>query len=128
MDSPTGQRHNERFRSQWQNRVVQATVCEGESAGRTDWGGKGGTMADWHHIAGALVWCTVLALLIALAVYLLGRFRGRAEEDQPPASALLTKFREMHSQGGLSDEEFRTIKTLLAQRLHNELKDTSDKG
>jgi uncharacterized membrane protein len=85
-------------------------------------------MVDWHHIAAALVWCTVLALLIALAVYLLGRFRGRAEEDQPPASNLLTKFREMHSQGGLSDEEFRTIKTLLAQRLHDELKDTSDKG
>jgi uncharacterized membrane protein len=85
-------------------------------------------MVNWPNIAWALVWCAVLALLIALAVYLLGRFRGRAEEDQPQASDLLTNFRELHSRGGLSDEEFRTIKTLLARQLQDELKDTSDKG
>ena len=85
-------------------------------------------MADWADIAWALVWCAVIALLIALAVYLLGRFRGHADEDQPQASDLLSNFRELHSRGGLSDEEFRTIKTLLTRRLQDELKDTSDKG
>ena len=86
-------------------------------------------MADWLvDIGWALLWCAVLALLIALAVYLLGRFRGRAEDDQPGASELLSKFREVHTRGGLSDEEFRTIKTLLAQKLQDELKDTGDKG
>jgi hypothetical protein len=88
----------------------------------------GGTMVDWQHIAWVLVWCAVLALLIALAVYLLGRFRGNADEDQPPASDLLTKFREMHTHGGLSDEEFRTIKTLLAQRLQDELRSRNKSG
>ncbi len=83
---------------------------------------------NWTDVAWIMVWCTVLAMLIALAVYLLGRFRGRAEDDQPAASELLTKFREVHTRGGLSDEEFRTIKTLLAQKLQDELKDTGDKG
>jgi uncharacterized membrane protein len=85
-------------------------------------------MVNWPDIAWTLVWCAVLALLIVLAVYLLGRFRGHAEEDQPLASDMLSNFRELHSQGGLSDEEFRTIKTLLAHKLQDELKDTSDKG
>jgi uncharacterized membrane protein len=57
-----------------------------------------------------------------------GRFRGHADDDQPLASDLLTNFRESHSRGELSDEEFRTIKTLLKTRLEDELKDTSDTG
>ena len=85
-------------------------------------------MVNWPDIAWVLMLCTILALLIALAVYLVGRFRGRADEDQPAASNLLSNFRELHSRGGLSDEEFRTIKTLLAQKLQDELKDTSEKG
>jgi len=83
---------------------------------------------DWTDIAVLVVSCTVLACLIALGVYLVGRFRGRAEDDQPVASELLSNFREVHSRGQLSDEEFRTIKTLLARKLQDELKDTSDKG
>ena len=87
-----------------------------------------GKNVNWSFIAEALVLCTILALMIAVAVYLLGRFRGRADEDQPAASDLLTNFRDLHKRGGLSDEEFRTIKTLLARRLQDELKDTSEKG
>lgn len=83
---------------------------------------------NWSDIAWLVVSCTVLACLIALGVYLVGRFRGRAEDDQPVASELLSNFREVHSRGQLSDEEFRTIKTLLARKLQDELKDTSDKG
>ncbi len=79
-------------------------------------------------IGWALLWCTVLALLIASAIYLLRRFRGNEDEDQPTTSAMLTKFRELHDRGDLSDEEYRTIKTLLSERLQDELKDTSDKG
>jgi uncharacterized membrane protein len=86
-------------------------------------------MADWLvDIGWALLWCAVLALLTASAIYLLGRFRGNADEEQPTASGLLTNFRELHERGGLSDEEYRTIKTLLSERLQEELKDTSDKG
>lgn len=75
-----------------------------------------------------LVSCTILAAMIAAAVYALGKFRGGAEEEQLGASELLSKFREVHSEGGLSDEEFRTIKTLLADRLQRELKNSGQKG
>jgi hypothetical protein len=75
-----------------------------------------------------LVSCTILALMIAAAVYALGKFRGGAEEEQLGASELLSKFREMHAQGGLSDAEFRTIKTLLADKLQREIKNSGDKG
>jgi uncharacterized membrane protein len=83
---------------------------------------------NWADIGWTLAWCAVLALLIALAVYLVGRFRGHADDDQPLASDLLTNFRESHSRGELSDGEFRTIKTLLKRQLEDELKDTSDTG
>jgi hypothetical protein len=34
----------------------------------------------------------------------------------------------MHSQGEISDAEFRTIKTTLADRLRDELNDNGEKG
>ncbi len=87
-------------------------------------------MSEFLHSAWAAVlfWCTVLAMLVAVAVYIVGRFRGGSGQDQRAANQLLTNFREIHSQGGLSDQEFRTIKTLLRDRIQDELKDTDDKG
>jgi hypothetical protein len=41
---------------------------------------------------------------------------------------MMSKFRELHAEGGLSDEEFRTIKTKLASELKAELKDNSGAG
>ena len=67
-------------------------------------------------------------LLLAIAVLaavgaLMSRFRDRAEEDQLGASELLSNFRELHEEGELSEQEFRKIKTLLAAKLEQELKD-----
>ena len=39
------------------------------------------------------------------------------------ASELLTKFRELHVRGSLSDDEYRTIKTKLATQFEAELND-----
>ena len=58
--------------------------------------------------------------LIVVAVYAVGKFRGGAEEERLGASELLSNFRELHSEGDLSDEEFRTIKTLLSGKLQRE--------
>ena len=69
-----------------------------------------------------------LAVMVAVGFYLVRRFRGGAEEDQPSASDLLTNFGELHSRGELSEQEYRTIKTLLAARMQEEIKDTGDKG
>jgi hypothetical protein len=76
--------------------------------------------------AQAVLWTLCGGALIAIAVYLMKRFRDRAAGDQPGASELLTNFREIHSQGGLSDEEFRTIKAQLAAKLQREI-DHNDK-
>ncbi|MDZ4819970.1 MAG: hypothetical protein SGJ20_13450 [Planctomycetota bacterium] len=80
------------------------------------------------NIAQLVVWSSLGAVLLAVAVYLVKRFRDRTVEDRPEHLDLLTNFREIHHQGGLSDEEYRTIKAQLASRLQQELKDTKETG
>lgn len=69
-----------------------------------------------------------IAALTALGAFVVARFRGGKGNDQPSTSELLTKFRELHEQGELSDEEFRNIKANLAQRLEMELRDSGQQG
>lgn len=57
----------------------------------------------------------------AVAVAIVRKWRGSTNDAQPTPDELLTKFRELHLQGGLSDDEYRTIKTKLARRLDAEL-------
>ncbi|WP_146591908.1 hypothetical protein [Posidoniimonas polymericola] len=64
----------------------------------------------------ALLFAVVLAAAGGL-FWLMKRLRDVEAEDTPTASDMLTNFRELHSQGGLSDEEYRTIKTTLAGQL-----------
>ena len=73
----------------------------------------------------------MLAAALALMAWVIGlarRLRGDAEDDRQPVSELLTKFRELHGKGVLSDEEFRTIKTKLASQLQDEIRDTDETG
>lgn len=63
-----------------------------------------------------------LAILGAVGFYLIGRFRGRYRESDLASSQLLDKFRDLHSEGQLSDEEYRNIKSKLAAKLRDELK------
>ena len=67
-----------------------------------------------------------LVLRGAAAIAGLRKWRGSAADDQPAKSELLTKFRELHARGGLSDDEYRTIKTKLAAQLDTELNNTKD--
>lgn len=69
----------------------------------------------------AASWFAAIFALLALAIAVMRRFRGGAAEDRPTANELLTKFRELHARGGLSDDEYRTIKTKLATQLQTEL-------
>ena len=71
---------------------------------------------------------TVTLILIAIGVYIIGKLRGSDVEDDEGASEQLTKFREMHEQGSLSDEEFREIKTQLASQMQAELNDSDQTG
>jgi uncharacterized membrane protein len=86
-------------------------------------------MAEFWANVRQLVWgVALLAMLVALGVYWIGKIRAKTVQKELSASELLTKFREMHSQGVLSDEEFRTIKTTLTERLQTELGDNDKTG
>jgi hypothetical protein len=75
-----------------------------------------------HPLSKAALWFAVIFALSALAILALRKWRGSAFEAQQDASDLLTKFRDLHGRGGLSDDEYRTIKTKLATRIETELK------
>ena len=75
-----------------------------------------------------VIWLAVFSALVAVAAYIIMRLRTEAVQNEPVASELLSKFRELHGQGDLSEEEFRTIKTTLAEQLQEELKDNEGKG
>lgn len=70
----------------------------------------------------------LFAVFIAASIYVFGLIRDKAAQQEPTANELLSKFRESHSEGVLSDEEFRTIKTTLAARIQEEVKDNDETG
>ena len=76
-----------------------------------------------HPLSWAALWFAAIFALMALAVVVVRRFRGDDADDQPGANELLAKFRDLHARGGLSDDEYRTIKTKLATQLESELND-----
>ncbi len=64
------------------------------------------------------------AIAVAVLVWLTLRIRAWFREDDAGTGRnndLLTDIRELHRQGGLSDEEFRLIKTQLVGGLKEEL-------
>ena len=75
-----------------------------------------------------IIWAAICAAGIAVAIYVIGRVRALPAQQEPTSSDLISNFRELHSEGELTDEEFREIKTNLAARLQNELKDNDETG
>jgi hypothetical protein len=73
-------------------------------------------------------WVALLAVFITVAWYVLGKINPKAVQKEHRANEWLAKCREMHDQGGLSDEEFRTIKTTLTTQLQDELNDNGENG
>jgi len=74
-------------------------------------------------LASVVLMLALLAAVVAVGVYVIGKVRTSMRRQEPGASEWLTKFQDLHSQGELSDEEFRTIKGMLAERLQRELND-----
>ncbi len=56
----------------------------------------------------------VVSFLIWLIVWVVGRFREN-EDRQVDASEILLQFSEMHREGDLTDDEFRSIKKRLIE-------------
>ncbi len=81
-----------------------------------------------HPIFQAALLFIAMFVLTALGVEVARRFRDSSANDMPDSSKIMANFRKLHAQGGLSDEEFRTIKTKLAAELKPELNSNSDNG
>jgi uncharacterized membrane protein len=73
-------------------------------------------------------WVVVLALLTTAAVLLVLRIRAKTLQKEQAISDLMSKFREQHSKGELTDAEYRTIKTTLAMRFQQQVKEDGNKG
>ena len=81
-----------------------------------------------HPLSWAALWFAAIFALLALAIVAVRRFRGGAADDQPGPNELLAKFRDLHARGGLSDDEYRTIKTKLATQVEAELSSSDKKS
>jgi len=77
-------------------------------------------------IAQAVLWTTILVILVSVGVFVVAKFRDRAVGSAPLTPDLLSTFREMQQQGDLSETEFRTIKTKLGATLHDPVTDSGN--
>ncbi|MBA3482323.1 MAG: SHOCT domain-containing protein [Pirellulales bacterium] len=75
----------------------------------------------------ALLLAAIFALT-AIVIAVARRYRGRAAEDKLDRHQMMSNFRDLYDRGGLSDEEFRTIKAKLASELKAEVNDNSGAG
>jgi uncharacterized membrane protein len=78
--------------------------------------------------AQAVIWLAVCAALVAVGIYVVMKVRQTLSEKEAKTHELISDFRELHSQGELSDEEYRTIKATLAARLQQEIKGKGKEG
>ncbi len=67
------------------------------------------------------LWFATIFVMTAIVLHALRKYRDHEANDSPDTSEMMTNFRELHAEGGLSDEEFRTIKTKLADEMKTEL-------
>ena len=67
-----------------------------------------------------------IAALTGLGALIVSKFRGSTKDEERPASQMLSNFRNLHEQGELSETEFRNIKTLLSDKIQEELKDSEE--
>lgn len=86
---------------------------------------------EWVGLATGGAWLALILVLLAGALKMakeyrrnglrvLGIFNGNDADGAQDAHLDLTKFRELHARGGLSDEEYRIIKTKLASELQTD--------
>jgi len=91
-------------------------------------GGRANMYQAFESLSQAAMLFAAIFVMTAIGIAVARRYRDREANNMSETSDMMSKFRELHSEGGLSDEEFRTIKTKLASELKTELKDNSDTG
>jgi hypothetical protein len=78
-------------------------------------------------LANLVLLAALTATLVAGAIYVIGRVRSGMRGKDPPASRWLTNFQQLHDRGELTDEEYRTIKAMLAEDIQRELNSTDER-
>ena len=78
-------------------------------------------------VRSALLFAAIFALT-AVALAVARKLRGRATNDTQDANEIMSNFRDVYERGGLSDEEFRTIKAKLASELKGEASGNKNAG
>jgi hypothetical protein len=71
-----------------------------------------------------VVYGAAAAVGTVVGFFLIGKFRHGFRTSDQGSSQLLDNFRDLHSRGQLSDEEYRNIKSKLAAQLRNELRES----
>lgn len=69
-----------------------------------------------------------IGIVTAIGFYVVRKLRDRVLKDEPLSTIDLKEFQEIESQGDISPEEFRTIKTALAARMVGIPKDVKPKS
>jgi preprotein translocase subunit SecG len=85
-------------------------------------------MTVYESLTRAALLLAAIFALTAIVLAVARRYRGRAAEDKLDRHQMMSNFRELYDRGGLSDEEFRTIKAKLASELKAEINDNSGAG
>ncbi|MBS0261965.1 MAG: hypothetical protein JSS02_08405 [Planctomycetes bacterium] len=80
-------------------------------------GGRFHASDVWHQAIYPLLGVSALILVLAVAVYLIRSWMRENDGPDDSAHDLLTEYREMHSRGELTDEEYRIIKGRMASRI-----------
>jgi preprotein translocase subunit SecG len=85
-------------------------------------------MTVYESLTRAALLLAAIFALMAIVLAVARRYRGRAAEDKLDRHQMMSNFRDLYDRGGLSDEEFRTIKAKLASELKAEVNDNSGAG
>ena len=72
--------------------------------------------------------CTGMAILTAVAFYVLRAIRAHPIQREAKTEDHLDSFRKLHSQGKLSDREFRIIKRQLSSQIADAVKEEQIKS
>jgi len=83
-------------------------------------------MTVYESLTRAAMLLAAIFALTAIVLAVARRYRGRAAEDKLDRHQMMSNFRELYDRGGLSDEEFRTIKAKLASELKAEVNDRTE--
>jgi uncharacterized membrane protein len=84
----------------------------------------------FHRVLSESLWTWIgLIFALALLAWIISRVRAWYREDDDPAGnarEMLSEIREMYVEGDLSEEEFRSIKGRLTERLDRPATDTEN--